>query len=76
VREIFSSLQEHAWVEPPLLNNFMMCVRKAMGLHLEKLLFKTLDAVLELFGMSANRVCLSICVLCVCVCARAHARGS
>ena len=54
VRNVFSTLPEHAWVDPALLDNFMMCVRKAMGLHLGGLLFNTLDAVLELFERFAS----------------------
>ena len=48
-RAIFDTLPEHQWVEPRILDNFLMCVRKVMSLHLGRLLFKTLHSVLELF---------------------------
>lgn len=48
-RTIFNALPEHEWVEPRILDKFLMCVRKVMSLHLGRLLFKTLHSVVELF---------------------------
>jgi len=48
-RAIFSAVPEHQWVEPELLDNFVLCVKRLMSLHLGKLLFSTLHDVLHLF---------------------------
>lgn len=48
-RAIFSAVPEHQWVEPQLLDKYVLCVQRLMSLHLEKLLFNTLHDVIHLF---------------------------
>ena len=48
-RAIFNSQPEHKWIEPMQLDRLLLCARRVMSLHLEKLLFNTLEAVLKMF---------------------------